>query len=257
MIKNLRSYRYLQNYAIEWGSGGIFGLRYWRGILYFTLAFEAEAHFVKDNEESIYRFEYVGSSPRSGGDTYNAVTTVDEYIYFGGWIHAPTVLNSEGRLIFSNKYSHVHVYNVYEDNVKLLWKETLSAKDKWVGEISEIIYDPFSNKLLLARADGHRNLGIYELDRDNGSIKQISKEPALKGAPYFEYICFNIGKRMFNDIQCIDMYDRSWNKYEIQDKIYEFSIDSHGVIKPEVGSLIMPIISYLLLFVEAYLLLIL
>ena len=31
-------------YRPEWGSGGVFGLTYHRGTLYFTLAFEAENH---------------------------------------------------------------------------------------------------------------------------------------------------------------------------------------------------------------------
>ena len=238
MIGSLNTYRYLQNYAPEWGSGGIFGLRYWKGVLYFTLAFEAEAHFVKNEEETIYKFEYIGQAPRSGGDTYNAVTSVDEYIYFGGWIHAPITLSRDGKLLFTNKYSHVHVYNVYEDNVKLLWKETISAEMRWAGEVSEIIYDPISDKLLLARADGHENLGVYELDRDGKDIKKISEDPALKGTLYLEYVCFNTGKRVFNGIQCLDMYRRSWHRYEIRNKIPKISVDGHGVTKPKVGSFI-------------------
>ncbi|RLE91469.1 MAG: DUF2139 domain-containing protein, partial [Thermoprotei archaeon] len=64
-------------------------MRFHRGVLYFTLAFEAEAHFKTREYERIYRFEQVGYQPTSGGDTYNAVDVVDEYIYFGGWVHAP------------------------------------------------------------------------------------------------------------------------------------------------------------------------
>ncbi len=69
---------YPPGYGPEWGSGGIFGLKYYHGFLYYTLAFEAESHFIGRGRHRIYRFELVGSQPVSGGDTYNAVDTADE-----------------------------------------------------------------------------------------------------------------------------------------------------------------------------------
>ncbi len=153
------------------GSGGIFGLRYHNGVLYFTVAFEAEAHFIdmKSGEEKTYDFILVGDAPpTSGGDTYNAVETVDEFIYFGGWVHAPAVYREDRRILFNNKYSHVHVYDTEEGSVKLLWKESIHHETDWAGEVSDIIYDPYGDRLLLAREDGHTNLGVYSLDRKRG-----------------------------------------------------------------------------------------
>ena len=68
LFKSLRTHS--PRYGPEWGSGGIFGLKYHKDTLYYTLAFEAEAHFVKDYMEYVYRFEQVGPAPHSGGDTY-------------------------------------------------------------------------------------------------------------------------------------------------------------------------------------------
>ncbi|MEM0457738.1 MAG: DUF2139 domain-containing protein, partial [Sulfolobales archaeon] len=74
------------SYAPEWGSGGVFGLKYHRGVLYFTLAFEAESFFIERDYQQRYKYDLVGPQPVSGGDTYGAVEAVDEKIYFGGWV---------------------------------------------------------------------------------------------------------------------------------------------------------------------------
>ncbi len=178
----LRDYRFPGRYGPEWGgSGGIFGLRYHRGgTLYFTLAFEAEAHFVdvKSGEEKVYDFTLLGDAPTSGGgDTYNAVETVDEFIYFGGWVHAPAVYRKDRRILFTNKYSHVHAYDTKEGTVKLLWKDSIHHETDWAGgEVSDIIYDPYNDRLLLAREDGHANLGVYSLDRKTGKAEALLRE---------------------------------------------------------------------------------
>jgi len=200
----LPEYFYSSRYGPEWGSGGIFGLKYHRGVLYYTLAFEAIAHFIHVSEGRVrrYRFELVGSLPTSGGDTYNAVEAVDDVIYFGGWVHAPAIYKgrekgSVAEISFVNKYSHVHAYNIDEDLVKLLWKESLHHETDWVGEISEIIYDEVNDRLLLARADGMVNLGLYQIDRKGENYKQLSQKPALKGAMLFDYVCFDIIENVF------------------------------------------------------------
>jgi len=238
-------------YGPEWGSGGIFGLKYHRETLYFTLAFEAKAYFLRDDGEKIYRFELVGSKPgpRSGGDTYNAVETVDEYIYFGGWVHSPAskVSRENGRTIpFYNKFSHVHSYNTEEDEVRLLWQETIRQKEKWTGEVSEIVYDPVNDRLLLARADGHENLGIYSLERKGGTPKKLSETPGLKGCILADYACFDLQERrvdgegtkypplVVKGFQCLDLETGRWVKKPI--KAYpEISVDSHDVLTPVSG----------------------
>lgn len=239
--------RYPPRYGPEWGSGGVFGLRYYRGVLYYMLAFEAEAHFVKRDMHRVYRFELVGRTPgpRSGGDTYNAIDVVDEYIYFGGWVHAPPIFKGRigygGEILFNNKYSHVHEYNIHEDEVKLLWSETLSHESEWAGEVSEIIYDPINDKLLIARADGHRNLGVYAIERRSGKISQLSVEPALKGSLYLgSYACFDgrfkgapwtEGVQM---IQCLDLIENRWIKRVLNYK--EMSIDRGSTVNPYPGT---------------------
>lgn len=235
---------YLPRYGPEWGSGGIFGLKYYRGTLYYTVAFEGECHFIGRNRHRIYRFELVGPSPVSGGDTYNAVDTVDEKIYFGGWIHAPAIYKGRSTkglatISFKNKYSHVHEYDVENDSVRLLWKESIHDEEKWSGEVSDIIYDPYGDRLLLARGDGHVNLGIYSLDRRNGGISAVSDKPVLRGSLYLDHACFGIHvfPTGIRGIECVDL---------IEDKIRtrmfgqenKKAIDGGEVIYPVMGDAI-------------------
>ena len=181
IIDELSSYP--PRYGPEWGSGGIFGLKYNKGVLYYTVAFEAEAYFLSEDSERVYGFEHVGPEPTSGGDTYNASEVVDEFIYFGGWVHAPAVYegkrDGKSTIAFYNKYSHVHVYDVDNDEVRLLWKETIGKRDQWAGEVSNIIYDPIGDRLLLSRLDGHENLGVYSLSRDGKELQRVSDVPSL------------------------------------------------------------------------------
>jgi hypothetical protein len=212
----LRNYRFRQGYGPEWGSGGIFGLRYHNGTLYFTLAFEAEAHFVdaKSGEEKTYDFTLVGNGPTSGGDTYNAVETVDEFIYFGGWVHAPAVYREDRRILFHNKYSHVHAYDTEEGSVKLLWKDSIHHETDWAGEISEILYDPAGDRLLLAREDGHANLGVYSLDRRSGKAEPLLHEPSPKGTLVHDTAFFGIGKNFGEGVRKIGALDLITGKWE-------------------------------------------
>ncbi|MEM1805929.1 MAG: DUF2139 domain-containing protein [Ignisphaera sp.] len=222
-------------YGPEWGSGGIFGLKYYRETLYFTLAFEAEAHFINDDEK-VYRYELVGPGPRSGGDTYNAVDTVDEYIYFGGWVHAPAIYvgrkDGMGSYIsFKNKCSHVHSYDVYNARVELLWRECLNHETDWVGEVSEIVYDPAGDRLLLARGDGMVNLGVYQIDRKGGNYRKLSSVPAQKGSYFYDHICFDMFKDWVDGvigIQCIDLVEDKVRYLELKD-IAKRSIDGGEV----------------------------
>jgi hypothetical protein len=240
----LPEYFYSPRYGPEWGSGGIFGLKYHRGVLYYTLAFEAIAHFIHIREGRVrrYRFELVGPLPTSGGDTYNAVEAVDNTIYFGGWAHAPTIYKERGKepmteISFANKYSHVHAYDIYEDSIKLLWKESLHHETDWVGEISEIMYDEINDRLLLARADGMVNLGVYQIDRKGGNYKQLSPKPALKGSIFFDHACFDIIENAFqgaNGIQCLDLIERKAT-YTYFGNTSKRSIDSGDITWPMTG----------------------
>ncbi|MEM0457737.1 MAG: DUF2139 domain-containing protein, partial [Sulfolobales archaeon] len=131
-------------------------------------------------------------------------------------------------ILFNNKYSHVHEYDISERRVRLLWRDTIKHPEKWAGEISEIIYDPVSTELLLARADGHENLGIYTLDPRSGEAKRLSSRPALKGSKYLDYICFDISK--FDGVegfQCLDLISRKILYYELED-VKRISVDEDG-----------------------------
>ena len=235
---------YPPRYGPEWGSGGIFGLKYHRGILYYTLAFEAESHFIGSDRHRVYKFELVGPQPASGGDTYNAVDVVDEKIYFGGWVHAPAIYKGRSNkglatISFRNKFSHIHEYDVENDTIKLLWKESIHDEEKWTGEISDIIYDPYGDRLLLARGDGHVNLGIYSLDRRNGKIYTISNKPVLRGSLYLDHACF--GVHVFPTgtygIECIDLIEDKvrTRMFKDEDKL---AIDGGEVIYPVMGDAI-------------------
>jgi hypothetical protein len=211
-------------YAPEWGSGGIFGLTYCSGVLYYMLAFEAEANFVWDGGRRVYRFEELGPGPVSGGDTYNAVACADERIFFGGWVHNPVVYKGkrgfEGEIDFRNKFSHVHVYYVREDKVKLLWSESIRDESRWAGEVSEIVYDPLNSRLIIARGDGHENLGVFTLDPSTGRVERASSIPALKGALFLDYACFDMQSdwvRGIDGVQCMDLVSGRWYRFSVED----------------------------------------
>ncbi|MEM3923209.1 MAG: DUF2139 domain-containing protein [Zestosphaera sp.] len=225
---------YPPRYGPEWGSGGIFGLKYFKGVLYYTLAFEASAYFV-DDEILEYRFSELGPGPASGGDTYNAVDVVDDKIFFGGWVHNPAVFkgkkNHAGEIDFRNKYSHVHEYDVRERKVRLLWKESIHDEFRWAGEVSQIIYDPVKDVLIIGRSDGMENLGVYELSRDGRIFSKLSEVPALKGSLYLDYACFDMQPdwmRGVEGIQCLDLVRRVWVRHTIEDWA-EVSLDGYGV----------------------------
>ncbi len=236
----------------EWGSGGIFGLKYHRGVLYYTLAFDAISHFVRDEGVETYRFELVGPAPVSGGDTYNAVEAVDGTIYFGGWVHAPATFvrvgNGLGLVSFRNKYSHVHAYDEFEHRVRLLWKEGAGRDDEWAGEVSEIIYNPVRDELLIARGDGTINLGVYSVDRSRGTAKRVTERAALKGAVLYEYACFDVLERQIKDVrgvlftkaitgfQCVNVQSEEVVQTTLGD-IARRSVDGAPVSWPQTGPL--------------------
>ena len=226
---------YPPRYGPEWGSGGIFGLKYFKGVLYYTIAFEASAYFV-DDEIIEYRFSELGPGPASGGDTYNAVDVVDDKIYFGGWVHNPAVFKGKkdfaGEIDFRNKYSHVHEYDIKERRVKLLWKDSIHDEFRWTGEVSQIIYDPVKDVLLIGRSDGMENLGVYELSRDGRNLIKLSDVPALKGSLYLDYACFDMQPNWMigvDGIQCLDLVRRVWVRHEIRDWA-KSSLDGYGVL---------------------------
>ncbi len=236
LIEHLQTH--YPRYGPEWGSGGIFGLKYHRDVLYYTLAFEAEAYFIDSQGIRLrYEFDKVGSKPTSGGDTYNAVEVVDEKIYFGGWVHAPAVYrgrNARGSTIdFKNKYSHVHYYDIDNNVVELVWKESMHDPEKWVGEISEIIYNPYHDELLLARADGYTNLGVYSLDPRKRVVEKVLDEPALKGVHHLDYACFTIHQypEGFMGIECFDLIER---RGFVKKPVVE-SMDGELTYRPQVG----------------------
>ena len=236
-----RNYRFAPRYGPEWGSGGIFGLKYYKTTLFFNLSFEGEAYFLDEEGETIYNYELVGPKPVSGGDTYNAVDAVDDFIYFGGWVHAPAKYekkNGRNTISFVNKYSHVHRFDLKEREVKLVWKETISNETDWAGEVSNIVYNPVDDDLLLSRADGHINLGVYSLDRRTGVISQLSSDPSVKGTLFLDSACFDISSiGDFRGIQCVDLSTNKWSKLRIDD-MKKISIDGGNVIKPFVGAMV-------------------
>ncbi|NJE76547.1 DUF2139 domain-containing protein [Thermococcus sp. ES12] len=233
----MRDYRFPPRYGPEWGSGGIFGLRYHNGVLYYALAFEAEAHFidVKTGDEKVYDFTLLGDAPTSGGDTYNAVEAVDEFIYFGGWVHAPAVYREERRILFHNKYSHVHVYDTENDSIRLLWKDSIHHETDWAGEVGDILYDPANDRLLIAREDGHANLGIYALDRRTGKAEALIHEPSLKGTIVHDTAFFGIGNNFtegLREIRALDLIGGRWSAFKPGE-----SVDGRPYIRPEYGPL--------------------
>jgi hypothetical protein len=232
IISHLHSYP--SRAGPELGSGGIFGLKYYKKMLYYTLSFEGEAHFIKDYDEQIYNFRMVGKGPVSGGDTYNAVEVVDDYLYFGGWVHAPAIFKN-GKISFKNKYAHLHEYNIEDDSLKLLWKDSIHKPTKWAGEVSDIIYDPYEDRLLLARQDGDENLGIYAIDRESGEEEKLSNTPSLKGEILHDSVFFassdNFGKGL-EKIISFDLIDKKWSDFNVENLP---SLDGENVMVNSVG----------------------
>ena len=239
ILTRIPQFEFPPRYAPEWGSGGIFGLKYHRGALIYTLAFEAEVHLQRETE-SVYRFDRIGEGPRSGGDTYNAVEGVDDNIYFGGWVHAPAVYSGRtgmgGSISFKNKFSHLHSYDLKEDKVTLIWKDTLADDSRWAGEVSQVLYDPVGDRLLISRADGHDHLGVYAVDRRTGEARRISEVPSLKGAPHMGYFCFDVRTdwtRGLEGIQTLDPVSGKWFTRDVD--FARDSMDGGGAYWPNAG----------------------
>jgi hypothetical protein len=240
VLSRIPQFEFPPRYGPEWGSGGIFGMKYHQGVLAYTLAFEAEVHFQREDTEKVYRYDLVGKPPRSGGDTYNAVEAVDDEIYFGGWVHAPAVYEGRtgkgGKILFNNKFSHLHSYDAKEDRVRLLWKDTLAHEWKWAGEVSQVVYDPVGDRLLIARADGHENLGVFAIDRRTGAAERISEIPALKGTPHLDHVCFDVRRdwtKGVEGIQTLDLVTGKWSVIPVD--FAKNSVDGGGVYWPGAG----------------------
>ncbi|MCE4603205.1 MAG: DUF2139 domain-containing protein [Desulfurococcales archaeon] len=242
ILEVLGTVSFPQGYGPEWGSGGVYGLKYHKGVLYFTLAFEARAYFIRGKSRGVTVYDYtLLGKEASGGDTYNASTAVDDVIFFGGWAHAPPTIRRNGRrreLDFTNKYSHIHAYNIKEDKVTLLWKESIHHPRHWAGEVSEIIYDPLKDVLYAARGDGHDMLGVYEVDMQGRAV-QVSPNPVLKGAVHLDHACFTLhgpGEwKPFRGYTCIEMGTGKTLTLTVDpDRVP--SPDGEGVEKPRVGS---------------------
>ncbi|MEM1898366.1 MAG: DUF2139 domain-containing protein [Sulfolobales archaeon] len=240
---NLPIYRFRPKAAPEWGSGGIFGLKYHMNTLYFTLSFEAEAYFFADGKFNVYRYDLIGPEPRSGGDTYNAVEAVDDKIFFGGWVNSPArfkVVNNYGSIDFTNKYSHIHSYDIREGRVDLLWKESAGLESEWVGEVSSLIFDPVNIRLLVSRADGSRSLGVFSLDLRGSKMEVLSDKPSMKGAILGDKACFDIsvGLNGIYGIQCLDLIRGKWEYVGLSEDLKDISVDGEGVLRPlQVGSI--------------------
>lgn len=235
LLERLSQYRFGPSRSPEWGSGGIFGLRYHGGYLYFMLSMDAKAYFVSKDHAKIYGLDLVGKPPRSGGDTYNASDAIDNKIFFGGWVHAPISITHDRRIDFSNKYSHIHVFNIDEQEVRLLWSETGGYRDTWVGEVSNILYDPINQRLLVSRADGNTNLGVYSVTLD-GRSERLSDRPSLKGTLLWDLACFDVsmGFEGFRGIQCLDLVEGRWFQ-RIPEDLSRISVDGGSVTKAGVG----------------------
>lgn len=211
----------------EWGGGGIYSMKYHRGALYYTQAFEARARLVRgDCSSSEYDFSLVGPPPRSGGDTYNAVDAVDGKIYFGGWVHSPAILErGPGRraeVRFENKYSHVHEMDVSDGSVKLLWKEGARHPKLWACEVTDVLYNPMRDSLIAARGDGHINCGVLEVERSGRGASMVSDDRVLRGEIFMDMACLSKHTGWGGDpgLVCLDL--------ETYDKVY-----SSGVPTPE------------------------
>ncbi len=201
------------------------------------LSMDAKAYFVSRDSVKIYALDLVGSPPRSGGDTYNASDAIDNKIFFGGWVHAPVkMIPGERRIDFSNKYSHIHVFDTDEQEIRLLWRETSGYRDAWVGEISNIVYDPIGQRLLASRADGSVNLGVYSVGLD-GRAERLSEDPSLKGALLWDLACFDIsiGFEGFKGLQCLDLVGNRWI-HRIPENLSRISIDGGIISRAGVGA---------------------
>jgi len=193
----------------------------------------------KDRDE-VYGFDLLGAGPRSGGDTYNAVEAVDDEIYFGGWVHSPAVYNGRrnagGTISFRNKFSHLHSYDIKEQKVRLLWADSIRSETEWAGEVSEVVHDPVSDRLIVARGDGHANLGIFAADRRKGTLDRLSELPALKGTHFLDYMCFDVKKDWTKGMEGIQTLDLVTGRWEVAPLDYRLiSVDGGPVRSPLPG----------------------
>lgn len=180
---------YYPSYAPEWSSGGIYGLHYHKGALLYTVAFDALTIIYHKGRVKEYRYELIGEPPRSGGDTYGAAAGVDDTLFFGGWVHAPAHYDvAKRKITFHHKYSHLHRIDLRDMEVSLMYKDGPGLEDSWSAEISDILYNPVEDSLILFRGDGHFGHGVYTLDREGRRVVRLSSTPVLRGTFFLDQL---------------------------------------------------------------------
>lgn len=129
----------------------------------------------------------------------------------------------------------MHAYDTENDTVRLLWKESIHHETDWTDEVSDIIYDPYGDRLLLAREDGHANLGVYALDRRTGKAEALMHEPALKGTLLHDSIFLGFGNNFVGGIRefrALDLITGKWETFEPGK-----SVNGGPYIRPELGAM--------------------
>jgi hypothetical protein len=197
-----------QRLAPEWGSGGVYSLAAPRWGVFYVLSFEGLAVSASCTEgergiavASIAELAGLKGGRSVGGDTYNARTLVDSRVFFAGWAHFAgeedlRSVAATRRLSFSSKYSYFAVWDGDEMEGWVAWMDGPGRGGEWPGEVSEILYNPVRDSLLLARGDGHFSLGVYEapVPRRKGSrvsAALVDGFRPLKGALGLDAACFS------------------------------------------------------------------
>jgi len=142
----------------------------------------------------IYRYEMVGTEPRSAGDTHGAIETDGKVVYFGGWVEAPAkrdpATQTHDR---SGKHSHLHVVDE-SGNVKLLWKKSWDSSlstAEFYAEVTDLLWDPWRNTLWVTRGDiqmdehpSLRDDGIYYWDGQQLKPFRVNPGTGVYMRPY-------------------------------------------------------------------------
>ncbi|MDJ0269752.1 MAG: DUF2139 domain-containing protein [Aigarchaeota archaeon] len=76
--------------------------------------------------------------------------------------------------------------------IKLLYKDGPGREDTWSAEVSDILYNPLDDSIILFRGDGHFGHGVYSLDRGGKTVMRLSSIPVLRGTFFLDHLIAGI-----------------------------------------------------------------
>jgi len=161
-------------YAPEWWSHKTFWLKFHPKTKELIVHNGVCAKVYADGE-LIYAYQlfdrFKPGGKRFGGDTWGAIASTEDSVFFGGFAYADTSL-SDSNLTFVNKYSHIHRIGSDGRTISLVWYDGPGTTTSWVGEVTDMLYSPKDYAIYFLRGDGGTD--IWKLDLSSMQVSRAT-----------------------------------------------------------------------------------